>query len=80
MKAPKLKDLGTSMPDDEFSKTVEEQAEKASASVRKTFSLQQLDMDYINAQALKLSQKAGKVVSASEALRTIIQRDMGAKS
>ncbi len=79
MKAPNLKKLGEVIPEDDFAKTVQEERNKANVGVRKTFSLQQRDFDYINAEALKMSQEAGKVVSASQALRYIIQRDRSAK-
>jgi len=79
MKAPDLKELGEVMPKDDFTKTVQAERNKANAGVRKTFSLQQRDFDYINSEALKMSQEAGKVVSASQALRYIIQRDRSSK-
>ncbi len=75
MKAPNIKNLSDLVPDDHFTKTVEVEKDKARESVRKTFSLQQRDFDYIHDQALLLSQETGKVVSASSALRYIIQRD-----
>ena len=79
MKKPDMKNLGELVPDDDFTKTAQAESNKASEGVRKTFSLQQIDFDYINAQALIMSQKAGKVVSASQALRYIIQRDRSAR-
>jgi len=80
MKAPELKKLETLKSDDDFTKTVQLQHDKARETVRKTFSIQNSELDYINEEALKMSQKAGKVISASEALRNIIQRDRGARS
>lgn len=75
MKKPDIKNLSELVPDDEFTKTAQTENSKASMGVRKTFSLNQKDFDYINAQALIMSQEGGKVVSASQALRYIIQRD-----
>lgn len=80
MKTPNLKKLGEVMPEDDFTKTAQTEREKANVGVRKTFSLQQRDFDYINSEALKMSQEAGKVISASQALRYIIQRDRGART
>ena len=78
MKKPELQQLADLAPSDEFTKTVQVEKEKAGIIVRKTFSLQQIDYDYINSEALAMSQETGKVVSASAALRNIIQRDKGA--
>ncbi len=80
MKAPDLKKLESLKPEDDFTKTVQLQHDKARETVRKTFSIQHGELDYINAEALKMSQEAGKVISASEALRNIIQRDRGSRS
>lgn len=80
MKAPDLKKLGDVKPEDDFTKTAQIESEKASTGVRKTFSIQQKDFDYINLEALRMSQEAGKIVSASQALRYIIQRDRSART
>ncbi|SHE20405.1 hypothetical protein [methanotrophic endosymbiont of Bathymodiolus puteoserpentis (Logatchev)] len=79
MKKPELKDLGGLVPDDDFSQTAQIESNKAQKVLKKTYSLQQRDLDYINAQAVMMSQEAGKSVSASEALRYIIQRDRSAR-
>lgn len=75
MKIPKLKDLQKAHISDPFQKRVAEIKGQASVTVRKTFSLRQGDLDHINAVAMSMSQQQGKVVNASEALRTIIRRD-----
>ncbi len=75
MKAPDLKKLDGLKPDDDFTKVVQIESGKANTVVRKTFSLQQRDFDYINSEALKISQETGKVVNASQALRYILERD-----
>ena len=80
MKAPNLKKLSEVESEDQFTKIAQEERSKASVGIRKTFSLQQQDFDYINAEALKMSQELGKVVSASQALRYIIQRDRSART
>ena len=74
MKAPDLKKLDGVKPEDDFTKAVDEVSEKASAGVRKTFSMQRRDFDYINSEALRMSQELGRIVGASEALRDIIDR------
>ena len=75
MKQPKLEDLQKAKTSDPFQKKVAETKAHASSVVRKTFSLGQGDLDHINAVAVSMSQQQGKVVNASEALRTIIRRD-----
>jgi hypothetical protein len=79
MKKPKMENLDGLTPDDDFTKTVQVESDKAQKVLKKTFSLQQRDFDYINAQAVIMSQEAGKPVSASSALRYIIQRDRSAR-
>ena len=74
MKAPDLKKLDGVKPEDDFTKAAQAESEKASAGVRKTFSMQRRDFDYINSEALRLSQDLGRIVGASEALRDIIDR------
>ena len=75
MKTPKLEDLQHAKGRDPFQKKVAEVQGHVSAVVRKTFSLVQSDLDHINAVAVSMAQQRGKVVNASEALRTIIHRD-----
>ena len=77
MKIPKLEDLQKAKASDPFQKKVAEVKGRASAVVRKTFSLRQGDLDHINAVAVSMAQQRGKVVNASEALRAIIHRDRG---
>lgn len=75
MKIPNLKDLAHIDAEDSFSQAVITQRKKAAQVVRKTFSFEQSHLDYLNSVALELSQKAGKPVGTSEALRLIIERD-----
>ena len=75
MKRPKLEDLQKAQVSDQFQRRVSEIKWRASAVVRKTFSLRQGDVDHINAVAVSMSRQQGTVVNASEALRAIIQRD-----
>ncbi len=76
MKAPpNVTDLAKHLPQDPVSKTAAavKKAEKQSGEMpRKTYVLGVEDVDYINAYSLKLGQKRGQNVSASEALREII--------
>lgn len=79
MKKPDIKSLDGLTPDDAFTQTAQAESDKGQKAAKKTFSLQQRDIDYINAQAVIMAQEVGKVVSASEALRYIIQRDRSAR-
>lgn len=74
MKVPELKDLEKVEKNDAFSKTVESVKVKSEEVKKKTFSLMQQHLDYINTVALGLSQEKGRVSSASEALRLIIEQ------
>jgi len=75
MKAPKLEELSTKAPADAFTREVMHQKARASVVIRKTFSLEQHHMDHLLAVASEAMQAAGKTISASEALRIIIDRD-----
>ena len=75
MKKPNLKDLAHVEAEDSFSQAVITERKKAAHVVRKTFSFEQVHLDYLNTVALELSKKAGKPVGTSEALRFIIERD-----
>jgi len=75
MKKPNLKDLARIEAEDNFSQAVVTERRRAAQVVRKTFSFEQFHLDYLNAVALELSQKAGKPISTSQALRLIIERD-----
>jgi hypothetical protein len=83
MKAPELKDLSSAAPQDAFSKKVESvQAslkEQTEEMQRKTFSLPQQHIDYINRLSLEIGRERGKSVSASEVLRRIIDEHQGIK-
>lgn len=75
MKAPQLTDLARKTQEDPFSKAVTEQKARSSSAVRKTFSLEQQHLDYLLKVASQAMQTAGRTVSASEALRIVIERD-----
>ncbi len=77
MKAPQLAELSTTAPADAFTKEIAHQKARASSVIRKTFSLEQRHMDYLLTVAAEAMQTTGKTVSASEALRIIIDRDRG---
>jgi len=81
MKVPKLIDLNTKIPtakpiDDQFKKAVIQQTEVENETVRRTFSIEKFYSSYIDKIATDLTQKQGKPVNASQALRIIIKRDM----
>jgi uncharacterized linocin/CFP29 family protein len=80
MKTPKLENLNTLKPENDFIKAVDFQKEKTTTMERKTFTISQAELEHINREAMELSKETGKPVSASQALRTIIQRDKGAIS
>ncbi len=75
MKAPQLADLSETTTNDPFSQAVAEQKARASLVIRKTFSLEQQHMDYLLKVATEAMQTNGRTVSASEALRIVIERD-----
>ena len=75
MKIPKLEDLQKAKTSDPFQKKVTEIKGRTLDVVRKTFSLGRGDLEHVNAVAVSMSQRQGKVVNASEALRAIIRRD-----
>jgi len=79
MKKPNLKDLARVESEDSFAQAVVTEQKKAAHVIRKTFSFEQSHLDYLNAVALELSQKVGKPVGTSEALRFIIERDREAR-
>lgn len=78
MKAPKVKDLQnqTAAVDDDFSKAVAGQRQRAATVIRKTFSIEQRHMDHLVKIAAEVMAETGKTVSASEALRIVIEMDM----
>lgn len=80
MKKPELKDLrAAARLSDPVALEVVAQREEASKIERKTFTLERRHLEHINAEAAKLQAERGKPVNASEALRTILERDMGAQ-
>ena len=74
MKAVATIDLAKAQRTDPFSKAVAKEVEDAAQIVRKTFSLERRHLEQINAVAAGLSQKAGKPIGASKALRYLLDR------
>ncbi len=76
MKQPAVKDLEKVKTDDPFDEKVEEVKKQVKAEGVKakptSHSLLDRNTDYINKIAFETSQKRGKMISASEALRIII--------
>ncbi len=75
MKAPKLEELSDTAPAEAYTKDDVQQNARAFSVIRKTFSLEQQHMDYLLTVASEAMQTTGKTVSASKALRIIIDRD-----
>lgn len=75
MKAPSAQEFPSTVP--VVAATPRKERSKPTAakpeSVRRSYNLTSDVDDKINAVALKMSQKRGKVVSASEALRAIVK-------
>ena len=76
MKVPDLTNLAAAKPQDAFSQTVEKQQKKASEVIRKTFTIEKKHQDYLVQVAMQLMTQTGRNISASEALRIVIERDM----
>lgn len=75
MKKPEMKKLdGKEVANDAFSQTAEAVTESANKTSPKTYSLPKRHQEYISAIAMQLGQARGKVVSASEALRMIVDQ------
>jgi len=72
MKVIETIDLREAVKTDAFSETIERVKDESGEMVRKTFSLEQVQLDIINHTAFELSKKAGKPVGASEALRHLL--------
>ncbi len=75
MKSPQLIDLSETTASDPFSQAISDQKARSSGVVRKTFSLEQQHLDYLLKVATEAMQTHGRTVSASEALRIVIERD-----
>ncbi len=73
MKAPNLSTLDGKTANDAFTQTAEAITQQAKKTSPKTYSLPKRHTDYIASLAMKLGQTKGKVVSASEALRMIVE-------
>ena len=74
MKAVKTIDLAKAQKTDPFSEAVAKEVGEAAQIVRKTFSLERRHLGQINAVAAGLSQKAGKPIGASKALRYLLDQ------
>ncbi len=77
MKAPELKNLAEVTEQPAFEKAVQQAQTKAGEMKKKTFTLEQRHIDYINKVSLDMSQQRGKVMPASEALRLILEQHQG---
>jgi hypothetical protein len=77
MKAPNLKNLANPTIKPAFEKAVQQAQASAGEMKKKTFSLEQRHIDYINKIGLELAQQRGKTMPASEALRLILEQHEG---
>jgi len=77
MKKPKIAAIPDATVDTSFTERTKAAKKKAAnpkgKAVKKSFSLTETDLTYVEKLALKLGQKRGKSMSDSEALRVIIQ-------
>lgn len=81
MKQPNLTALESVKPQDPFFEKVQEIKEQGINTKPKTYSLPVKHINYIDQKASKISQERGKAVSASEALRLIIdEHEKGSRS
>jgi hypothetical protein len=74
MKAPKIQDLNKIEQKNTFATKIEAVKTESEQISKKTFSLHQAHLNYINSIALEMGQSRGKVVGASEALRIILEQ------
>ena len=74
MKKPETKDLDAVETNDAFTRTVEAVKDESGKTSPKTYSLPKRHQEYISSIAMQLGQARGKVVSASEALRMIVEQ------
>lgn len=72
MKKVQRADLATATETRSFAVAAKEVKAEATKIVRTSYSLEQRHVDQINTAALTLSQRKGKTVGASEALRHIL--------
>lgn len=72
MKAPKAQAFPTAENPKDIATKAREIKAVATETVRRSYTLNQANDDKINAVAMQMTQKRGKPVSASEALRSII--------
>ena len=73
MQKPKLKNFGQKTPANSFEARVTEAQKEAETKVRRSFMITQENLDKVQSVALQMGQERRKVVSASEALRAIIE-------
>ena len=64
--------LAEALPQDAVTKSALKARDAQSETIRKTFTLYPNEASYIDAVAVQLGQERGKTMSASEALRVII--------
>lgn len=79
MKAPQIKSLEDSTASDPFTKKVMEVKKDAGKMEPRSYSLPQSAVSYINAKAAELSAIEGKPVSASTALRMLLEEHKAIK-
>jgi hypothetical protein len=77
MKAPNLKNLAQTTTKSAFEQAVQQAQTSAGEMKKKTFTLEQRHIDYINQKSLDMAQQRGKTMPASEALRLILEQHQG---
>lgn len=77
MKAPNLKNLAQTTTKPAFEQAVQQAQTSAGEMKKKTFTLEQRHIDYINQKSLDMAQQRGKTMPASEALRLILEQHQG---
>lgn len=73
MKAPNLKSFPEKDPENSFEARAQQVQEASKSMVRRSFTITQENADKIQQVAMQMSQERNKLVSASEALRFIIE-------
>jgi hypothetical protein len=74
------KALANAVPQDAVTQSAIKARDSQSSYVRKSFSLYSNEVEYVDALAVSLGQSRGKTMSASEALRVIINAHKDGKS
>lgn len=74
---PQLADLQEITPDDDFTKALIDAHTAPKMTYRKSFTMDQASVDILNEITVKLTNNAGRTVTASEALRVILSSVRG---